>query len=98
MATFAPSAASRFAIAAPMPREPPVTRATFLDNLDTNSSPSFSGITTNINQLFQPSCDLAREFLIERKRFAVWARAVVTHSATRPGARIHPRTSWIILG
>src|SRR5215472_11138776 len=28
MATTAPSAASRFAIAAPMPREPPVTRAT----------------------------------------------------------------------
>src|SRR6185369_4149213 len=28
MATEAPSAASRFAMAAPMPREPPVTRAT----------------------------------------------------------------------
>ena len=27
-ATFAPSLASRFTIAAPMPREPPVTRAT----------------------------------------------------------------------
>ena len=33
MATLAPSAASRFAIAAPMPREPPVTSATFLFNL-----------------------------------------------------------------
>ena len=29
MATLAPSAARRFAIAAPMPREPPVTSATF---------------------------------------------------------------------
>src|SRR5258706_13687369 len=29
MATFAPSAARRFAIAAPMPREPPVMSATF---------------------------------------------------------------------
>src|SRR6202162_4202998 len=29
MATFAPSAARRFAIAAPMPREPPVTSAIF---------------------------------------------------------------------
>src|ERR1700692_1748616 len=29
MATFAPSAASRFAIAAPIPREPPVMRAIF---------------------------------------------------------------------
>src|ERR1700735_668525 len=33
IATFAPSAASRFAIAAPIPREPPVTSATFLVNL-----------------------------------------------------------------
>src|SRR5882757_330680 len=29
MATFAPSAASRFAMAAPMPRDPPVTSTTF---------------------------------------------------------------------
>src|SRR5580658_8141616 len=35
MATLAPSAASLFAIAAPMPREPPVTSATFLFNLVT---------------------------------------------------------------
>src|SRR5579871_275547 len=35
MATLAPSAARRFAIAAPMPREPPVTSATLLANLDT---------------------------------------------------------------
>src|SRR5258707_3722202 len=34
MATFAPSGASRFAIAAPMPREPPVTSATFFASLD----------------------------------------------------------------
>src|SRR5580658_9442583 len=34
MATLAPSAASRFAIAAPMPREPPVTSATLFANLD----------------------------------------------------------------
>src|SRR5712692_2354005 len=34
MATTAPSAARRFAIAAPIPREPPVTSATFLVNLD----------------------------------------------------------------
>jgi hypothetical protein len=33
MATIAPSAARRFAIAAPMPREPPVTSATLLVNL-----------------------------------------------------------------
>src|SRR5208282_2005779 len=33
-ATLAPSAARRFAIAAPMPREPPVTSATFSVNLD----------------------------------------------------------------
>jgi hypothetical protein len=32
MATLAPSLASRFAIAAPMPREPPVTSATFSVN------------------------------------------------------------------
>ena len=34
MATLAPSAAKRFAIAAPMPREPPVTSATLLVSLD----------------------------------------------------------------
>src|SRR5450759_1594998 len=34
MATLAPSAASRFAIAAPMPREPPVTSATFPTKFD----------------------------------------------------------------
>jgi hypothetical protein len=34
MATLAPSVASRFAIAAPMPREPPVTSATLFANLD----------------------------------------------------------------
>src|ERR1700730_12722071 len=34
MATLAPSLARRFAIAAPMPREPPVTSATFSVNLD----------------------------------------------------------------
>jgi AcrR family transcriptional regulator len=34
MATLAPSAARRFAIAAPIPREPPVTSATFFANLD----------------------------------------------------------------
>src|SRR6202162_3895081 len=34
MATLAPSAARRFAIAAPIPREPPVTSATLLVNLD----------------------------------------------------------------
>src|ERR1700733_2542079 len=37
MATVAPSAARRFAIAAPIPREPPVTSATFLANLDIKS-------------------------------------------------------------
>jgi hypothetical protein len=36
MATIAPSAARRFAIAAPMPREPPVTSATLLVKLDIN--------------------------------------------------------------
>src|ERR1700722_10799809 len=36
MATLAPSAARRFAIAAPMPREPPVTSATLLVKLDIN--------------------------------------------------------------
>src|SRR5882724_5497461 len=35
MATFAPSAARRLAIAAPMPREPPVTNAALLVKLDT---------------------------------------------------------------
>src|SRR6202040_2699912 len=34
MATLAPSEARRFAIAAPIPREPPVTSATFFANLD----------------------------------------------------------------
>src|SRR5579863_9705972 len=34
MATLAPSAASRFAIAAPIPREPPVTSATLFASLD----------------------------------------------------------------
>src|ERR1700732_3525289 len=34
IATLAPSAARRFAMAAPIPREPPVTSATFLVNLD----------------------------------------------------------------
>src|SRR5580692_11383283 len=37
MATLAPSSASRFAIAAPMPREPPVTSATFSVNVDMSS-------------------------------------------------------------
>src|SRR5580700_5007381 len=37
MATLAPSLASLFAIAAPMPREPPVTSATFSDNVDMSS-------------------------------------------------------------
>jgi hypothetical protein len=37
MATFAPSAARRFAIAAPMPREPPVTSATLFTNFDMES-------------------------------------------------------------
>jgi hypothetical protein len=40
IATFAPSAARRLAIAAPMPREPPVMSATFPSNfLDTVFSP-----------------------------------------------------------
>jgi hypothetical protein len=34
MTTLAPSAASRFAIAAPIPLDPPVTNATFFANLD----------------------------------------------------------------
>src|SRR5882762_7327466 len=42
MATLAPSAARRFAIAAPIPREPPVTSATFFANLDIKS-PLLSG-------------------------------------------------------
>src|ERR1700731_2516548 len=42
MATLAPSAARRFAIAAPMPREPPVTSATFFSSLDIKS-PLLSG-------------------------------------------------------
>src|SRR5436309_6746209 len=37
MATLAPSAARRFAIAAPMPLEPPVMSATFSSNLDIGS-------------------------------------------------------------
>src|SRR6202521_4996675 len=37
IATFAPSAARRFAIAAPMPREPPVTKATRFANFDIKS-------------------------------------------------------------
>src|SRR5713101_1641955 len=41
MATFAPSAARRLAIAAPMPREPPVTSATLLANLDIKSPLAF---------------------------------------------------------
>src|SRR5579871_437392 len=41
MATLAPSEARRFAIAAPIPREPPVTSATLLANLDMGS-PWFS--------------------------------------------------------
>src|SRR5258706_4708079 len=41
MATVAPSAARRFAIAAPMPREPPVTSATFLSNLVMSGSYGF---------------------------------------------------------
>src|SRR5260370_12213303 len=41
MATLAPSAARRLAIAAPIPREPPVTRATFPSSfLDIGFSPN----------------------------------------------------------
>jgi hypothetical protein len=50
-ATLAPSAASRFAIAAPMPREPPVTIATFLVNL-CMESPLLS---VNDSELTDPS-------------------------------------------
>src|SRR6267143_4734966 len=43
MATLAPSAARRFAMAAPMPREPPVTSATLLASLDIGSPLVFLG-------------------------------------------------------
>src|SRR5580692_8138742 len=42
MATLAPSAARRFAIAAPMPREAPVTSATLLANFDMGSPVVFA--------------------------------------------------------
>src|SRR5260370_34628933 len=52
MATLAPSAARRFAIAAPMPREPPVTSATFSVNLDMGSPRVFcERFTTPLIQL-----------------------------------------------
>src|ERR1700734_2609526 len=41
MATLAPSVARRLAIAAPIPREPPVTSATFSANLDMASPVNF---------------------------------------------------------
>jgi hypothetical protein len=41
IATLAPSAARRFAIAAPMPREPPDTKATLFVNFDTRISFGF---------------------------------------------------------
>src|SRR2546421_1249675 len=44
MATLAPSAARRFAMAAPMPREPPVMSATFSFNLDMGSPLSARGL------------------------------------------------------
>jgi hypothetical protein len=56
MATLAPSAARRFAIAAPMPREPPVTSATLLVNLDIASPMVFSNCSFDVRSL-QP--DLA---------------------------------------
>src|SRR5260370_30898748 len=51
MATFAPSAARRFAIAAPMPREPPVMSATFSFNLDMGSPLLFCERFTPLIQL-----------------------------------------------
>src|SRR3981189_2451715 len=45
IATFAPSAARRFAIAAPIPREPPVTSATLLASLDIGSPLVFLRLT-----------------------------------------------------
>src|SRR5207237_7021416 len=45
IATLAPSAARRFAMAAPMPREPPVTSATLLASRDIGSPLGFSECT-----------------------------------------------------
>jgi hypothetical protein len=59
MATAAPSAARRFAIAAPIEREPPVTRAAFPDSLREVSviaiTPLFGFDGANIALLFP--CD-----------------------------------------
>ena len=52
MTTFAPSAASRVAIAAPIPREPPVTSATLLLNLQRKR-----GNTTSTDHLVRSFAD-----------------------------------------
>src|ERR1700733_5459879 len=64
MATLAPSAARRFAIAAPITREPPVTNATFFANLDMCL---LCHLRNNSESRF--GCDLARS-----------CRAVMNHS------------------
>src|SRR2546429_797834 len=60
MDTLAPSAASRFAIAAPMPREPPVTSATFLLNLDIRSEEHTSELQSRLH--------LVCRLLLEKKK------------------------------
>src|ERR1700723_1222778 len=79
MATRAPSAARRLAIAAPMPREPPVTRAAFPDNLvmvwvlqfdlaDIAEQPRFTGATCARGRLenIRPPCSGDGEFAYTR--------------------------------
>jgi hypothetical protein len=50
-ATFAPSAARRFAIAAPIPLEPPVTSATLFANFDMDLLVFFKMIDRFADQL-----------------------------------------------
>src|SRR6266849_10883654 len=66
MATLAPSAARRFAIAAPMPREPPVTSATFSFNL-AMWSPCFLRTIHNFTDSTDLMCDCCKQIWHSRE-------------------------------
>src|SRR6202040_2877335 len=70
MATLAPSAARRLAMAAPMPREPPVTRATFWLSFDIWSPLPFRSGISQAASLTWHLCKQIRhfgEYLLFRK-------------------------------
>src|SRR5882762_7292668 len=90
MATFAPSVARRCAIAAPIPREPPVTSATLLANLDIKSPLIFLRPIPYSAELLLEPLDLLSDEPVVQADLALWGiPAIPNRNAWRRRGNLH---------